>query len=148
MTRAHFRPCPQCSRHVRVTDAACPFCAVTFDAAFRSSPRPVPPSVRLSRAALAAFGSGTLSIAACGGAITGGVGSSGDAGKDTGATSAIDSGYEQQGEDSGIVTIAPYGQAPPPPPDDSGPGEPPPIDAAIDSPMPAPPYGLPPGPGP
>jgi hypothetical protein len=149
MTRAPFRPCPECSRHVRVTDAACPFCAVAFDAAFRTSPHPVPPSVRLSRAALVAFGTGTLSLAACGGALAGNVGGPGDAGKDTGATSAVDSGVEQQGDDSGFTTALPYGAFPPPEDAgvDSGPSEPPPIDAAIDSPLPAPPYGGVPEPG-
>ena len=63
MTRAHLRPCPGCSRHVRVSEGACPFCAASLDASFRAAPAPVPPSRRLSRAALFAFGTGTLVLA-------------------------------------------------------------------------------------
>ncbi len=63
MTRAHLRPCPGCSRHVRVSEGACPFCAASLDASFRAAPAPVPPSRRLSRAAHFAFGTGTLVLA-------------------------------------------------------------------------------------
>jgi hypothetical protein len=57
---AHLRPCPGCSRHVRVSEGACPFCGVSLDPSFRATPAPVGPSRRLSRAALFAFGTGTL----------------------------------------------------------------------------------------
>jgi hypothetical protein len=155
MTRPHLRPCPGCSRHLRVSDTACIFCGISLGASFRASPLPASPSVRLSRAALVAFGTGTLSLAAaCGGAIAGSAGPAADAGRDTGATSVPDSGDE----DSGTI-IAPYG-APPyggfptpdggfPTPDageadsgeaDSGNNEPP-KDAASDSTGVAPPYG-------
>jgi hypothetical protein len=58
MTAAHLRPCPGCSRHVRVSEGACPFCGVLLEPAFHVAPAPVGPSKRLSRAALFAFGTG------------------------------------------------------------------------------------------
>jgi hypothetical protein len=61
---AHLRPCPGCSRHVRVSERACPFCSATLDTSFQASPAPVGPSKRLSRAALFAFGTGTLVLPA------------------------------------------------------------------------------------
>ena len=57
---AHLRPCPGCSRHVRVSEGTCPFCGVLLEPAFRAAPAPIGPSRRLSRAALLAFGTGTL----------------------------------------------------------------------------------------
>jgi hypothetical protein len=64
MTSAHLRPCPSCSRHARVSEAACPFCGAEFADAFRASPRPKGPGARLTRAALVAFGTlGTGSLA-------------------------------------------------------------------------------------
>ena len=158
MSKSHLRPCPGCSRHVRVSDATCPFCGVALGASFGAAPVPVSPSVRLSRAALVAFGTGTLSLAAaCGGALAGSSEPPGDAGKDTGTTSARDSGSEEQ--DSGIIIAPPYG-APPygafPVPDsgegvvDSESTEPidsgaEPTDATFDSTGIAPPYGGVPG---
>jgi hypothetical protein len=65
MTNAHLRACPSCARHARVSETACPFCGAEFDQAFRSSPEPQGPRVRLARAALVAFGAlGTGSLAA------------------------------------------------------------------------------------
>lgn len=49
--------CPGCARHVRVTEVACPFCGLAFDAAFARTPSPRRPVGRLSRAALFAIGS-------------------------------------------------------------------------------------------
>jgi hypothetical protein len=63
MTHAHLRPCPACARHVRVSEAGCPFCGATFAESFRASPRPQPPAARLTRAALFALGTGTLALA-------------------------------------------------------------------------------------
>jgi hypothetical protein len=60
MIRSHLRPCAACSRHVRVSERACPFCHAATDEAFRRSPAPLPPSRRLSRAALFAYGTGAL----------------------------------------------------------------------------------------
>ncbi len=63
MTEAYLRPCPACSRHVRVSEGACPFCSVALDASFRAAPAPIGPSARLSRAALFAFSAGTAVLA-------------------------------------------------------------------------------------
>jgi hypothetical protein len=63
MKGSHLRACAKCSRHVRVSESACPFCGVALSEAFRASPAPLPPRARLSRAALFAFGTGTLALA-------------------------------------------------------------------------------------
>ena len=62
MTTAHLRPCPACSRHARVSEAACPFCGQALGPAFRAAPRPRTPSARLSRAAMVAVGAGALGL--------------------------------------------------------------------------------------
>jgi hypothetical protein len=64
MAHAHLHPCPGCARHVRVTDVVCPFCAATFDDSFHAVPELQAPRGRLTRAALFALGTGTLSVAA------------------------------------------------------------------------------------
>jgi hypothetical protein len=54
-----------------VTEVACPFCGGTLSESFRDSPGPLGPGVRLTRAALFAFGAGTLAVApGCSGAET------------------------------------------------------------------------------
>src|SRR3954469_20602120 len=61
-------PCPNCARHVRQSEAACPFCSVEL-ALGHVSPAPLP-RVRLGRAATFAFGAslvGATSLVACGG---------------------------------------------------------------------------------
>jgi hypothetical protein len=62
-------PCPSCDRHVRASEAACPFCAAALPVALRSSqPLPRSPATRLSRAALFALGTSAAALAAaCGG---------------------------------------------------------------------------------
>lgn len=66
MTSAHLVACPSCARHVRVNEATCPFCAsVVPNALRRAEPRRAP-AERLSRAALYAFGVGTLTVATAG----------------------------------------------------------------------------------
>jgi hypothetical protein len=65
MKRTPLFPCPTCARHVRVDDAACPFCASPLGEAFRRSTRSRAPATRLSRAALYALG---VTVTACGGA--------------------------------------------------------------------------------
>ena len=147
MTHAHLAACPACSRHVRVTETACPFCGGALADSFRAQTAPVPLTVRLSRAALLALGTGTLSLAAACGGATSSVPSDGGGGADAktsevpdGASSVFDSG--NGGYDSSNVAV-PYG-LPPPPPEDAG-TEPPPADAsAPDAHFVAPPYGLPP----
>jgi hypothetical protein len=64
-------PCPSCARHVRIADAACPFCGGALDDAFRETSaraaaartapaRSIGPGRRLGRAALFAFGGAAL----------------------------------------------------------------------------------------
>jgi hypothetical protein len=64
---SHLVPCPECSRHVRVSETACPFCATPLGLA--GTPEPQLPKTRLGRAATFAF-SATLAsataLAACG----------------------------------------------------------------------------------
>lgn len=57
-----FSPCPECSRHVRLTDAACPFCG--SDAARPVPKQPRRSTQRVTRAAL--FFAGVLGASACG----------------------------------------------------------------------------------
>jgi hypothetical protein len=62
----HLVPCPECNRHVRVSELECPFCALPLDLA--NTPPPQLPRGRLSRAATLAFGATLVSataIAAC-----------------------------------------------------------------------------------
>lgn len=64
----HLVPCPSCARHVRQSEASCPFCAVELALGHVSSP--AVPRVRLGRAATFAFGAslvGATSLVACGG---------------------------------------------------------------------------------
>ena len=65
---SHLVPCPECSRHVRVSETECPFCALPLDLA--GTPEPRLPRERLSRAATLAFGATLASataLAACSG---------------------------------------------------------------------------------
>lgn len=57
-----LQPCPSCDRHVRSTDAACPFCAAPIAP---EAPRPIPTG-RLTRAAIFASALATGGAAACG----------------------------------------------------------------------------------
>ena len=86
----HLVPCPECSRHVRVSETECPFCALPLDLA--GTPEPQLPKTRLGRAATFAF-SATLAsvtaVAACGGEATETSGAGAAAGKTSnGGTSA------------------------------------------------------------
>jgi hypothetical protein len=123
-----------------VSEAACPFCGAPFDSSFGAGPAPVPPAVRLSRAALVALGTGSITLAAaCGGATLP------IPPQDAGSSTA------EAGTEYDANTAVPYGL----PPfdastgDDTGTNEP--ADAGPDTngyalPYGAPPYGLPPGP--
>ena len=65
---SRLRPCPACARHVRASDARCPFC----DGALGPAHASPTPRGRLHRAAQMAFGSAlAASLAGCG---TGGPG--------------------------------------------------------------------------
>ena len=65
---AHLVPCPSCSRHVRSSESACPFCASAL--APSAGPAPRSPGQRLSRAALFALGASAAAVAACAGSTT------------------------------------------------------------------------------
>ena len=117
------RPCPSCARHVRVSEAACPFCGASLDRSLQTTPAPLPPAARLSRAALFALGASTVSLAAaCGGATVGADGPlPGEAG------SAPSDGSDKRAD---VGTIAPpYGFMPLP------------VDAGADGPSLGPMYG-------
>ena len=60
---SHLVACPACARHVRASEATCPFCKGALDETTRSTPQRQGPSARLSRAALYAFGVGSLTAA-------------------------------------------------------------------------------------
>jgi hypothetical protein len=71
MNKARLLACPSCLRHVRVTEDTCPFCAGAVPASFRNLPAPRPPTRRLSRAALYAFGATSIGlVTACSGSVT------------------------------------------------------------------------------
>jgi len=79
----HLVPCPSCGRHVRASEARCPFCEAEQGAA--PAPRPVP-SGRLSRAATLAFGAmlGAAAATGCGSDGDDDSGGAGDAGESAG----------------------------------------------------------------
>ena len=97
--------CPGCSRHIRSTERACPFCqsAVVFGV----PPARVLPRRRLSRAALA-FGASTLAVAtlSCGGVS--GTGIDDEAGLAEGATD----GARDAAHDGHCMSAALYGGFP------------------------------------
>ncbi len=122
MTHA-LAPCPSCSRHVRTSEASCPFCRAALTGETLVGGLVPGPSIRLSRAAAFAF---TASVAVAG--CTAGSSLGLDGGADD-ASAPNDAGKKDSGfqNDSGIQQddggIAPpygapaYGQ---PPPFDSG----------------------------
>lgn len=82
-------PCPTCARHVRVSEATCPFCAASLP----DTKTPMPgTSQRLSRAAAYAF---TATVAAAtGGALVACSSSSAQTQALYGAPAVIDSGSD------------------------------------------------------
>lgn len=64
MSQSHLSACPGCSRHVRVSESACPFCGATLSGAFRAAAAPAATPVGLGRAALYALGATSLAVAA------------------------------------------------------------------------------------
>ena len=60
---AMLRVCPGCSRHVRVSEPACPFCGREFDDVSRAVASPRPPALRrLGRAAMFALSACSASL--------------------------------------------------------------------------------------
>lgn len=58
-----LEPCPQCRRHVRLSETSCPFCAADVRV-LSALPERAMPATRLGRAALFAFGAGAAALAA------------------------------------------------------------------------------------
>jgi hypothetical protein len=72
MNKTRLLACPACSRHLRASEANCPFCGAEVPTEFKDAPAPRGPGRRLSRAALYAFGATSLGLAtACSGSVTG-----------------------------------------------------------------------------
>jgi hypothetical protein len=142
----HLAPCPSCARHVRVSEARCPFCDGGLNDTFHALPAPQPPMRRLKRAALYAVGASGLVLGAC------------SSSSSNTMTQALYGGppadAAADAADGGQV-VALYG-APPAdvwaPPADAGVdvqgvalyGGPPPQDAAVDVPQVMALYGAPP----
>lgn len=116
-----LHPCPSCSRHVRPTEAACPFCASAFPDGFGAARRPEIANANrgLTRAALL-FASATA-IAGCG--ETTGVdntsssgktsSSGGSSGTASGSSSgSVSSSSGSTSSSSGDVPVPMYGPAP------------------------------------
>ncbi len=73
MNKSHLVSCAGCARHVRASEAVCPFCRSELPQALRESLPRRPPPARLTRAALFAIGTGAATIAtACGGNVESG----------------------------------------------------------------------------
>jgi hypothetical protein len=64
MNKPRLLACPSCSRHVRMTEQACPFCASSLPETFAATPAPRAPTKRLNRGALYAFASTSITVAA------------------------------------------------------------------------------------
>jgi hypothetical protein len=122
MSKPHLVACPSCARHVRVSEAACPFCGVGLPASLRASAPPEPPGVRLARAAMFALGAGTAVLASdCGSSTPLGGGPPGTIFvppygippvPDAGADGADDGGSDTGTDDGGTTEIPAYGLAP------------------------------------
>jgi hypothetical protein len=72
MSLAHLVTCPSCSRHVRASEGTCPFCSTAVPDAVRAILPRRPPTERMSRAALYAFGVGSVAVAAACGSTSSG----------------------------------------------------------------------------
>ncbi len=87
MSRSQLIPCRGCSRHVRTSDAACPFCGAALSLQARTRPAPEVPRGHLSRAALFAIGAAAAAAAA-----TASVGCSGKTDGEVGDSGVVDAG--------------------------------------------------------
>ena len=91
-------PCPSCARHVRTSDASCPFCG----AATVQAPAPLVARGRLSRAALLAVGAaGALAAADCGGSTSSPEPASDASAADDASSGSTSSGSTSSGSSSG-----------------------------------------------
>ncbi|HVW26688.1 MAG TPA: hypothetical protein VHC69_15075 [Polyangiaceae bacterium] len=57
--------CAACRRHIRRSEATCPFCGVGVTSEVAGAPEPMMPPGRLSRAALMAFAAAAVGTTAC-----------------------------------------------------------------------------------
>jgi hypothetical protein len=96
---SRFVVCPDCQRHVRRTEAACPFCASAIPIELRDQDLPAPPagaSRSQAYAFRAAILASTLSAMGCGSTTTtgggGNGGASGSGGTSSGGTGGIGTG--------------------------------------------------------
>ncbi len=125
---AHLAPCPACSRHVRVSEHACPFCGEALPAALRTV-QPPRPQARVKRAVL--YASAFALTTGCGGAT-----SATPDGAPADALAVSDAPHDAPGVSDGTADA----------PGDAGTPEdalPPPRDASEDHPFIVPPYGTP-----
>ena len=88
--------CPSCTRHIRASESACPFCDTVLDAPLR-----IPPDTnrRLGRAAAFVFGA-AIAVSACGDDVTindDGSGGSADGGNGQGGDAEGGGGQSAQG---------------------------------------------------
>jgi hypothetical protein len=109
---ATLLPCPDCARHIRRIEAACPFCGAPVPVGFGESARLVVAEPVLSRAAIL-FATATT-VAGCGGiTATQAQDASGDVPNDS--ANSMDSGGSADGSQSPDVSPGPlpaYGPAP------------------------------------
>ncbi len=112
MTKSHLRPCAACARHIRVSELACPFCRAEQSAAARTSPAPLAPRARLTRAAMFALGTSAAAVASGCGAQASESKVVDDAGQ----------GAADTGTDAPIIPVPSYGQPGPPVQEDASGG--------------------------
>jgi hypothetical protein len=131
----HLVPCPNCRRHIRCDEAACPFCGAK--PAARCTASAFRPIGRMSRAALVAAGTAGSLLGAleCGGQVneptdSGAVSSGSSSGSSSSSPSDAD---REEGMSDGAPMDAPTEAA-----TDA------PRDAPREAPSVVPPYGLPP----
>ncbi len=143
MTPSHLLACSGCARHVRSSEASCPFCGHDLAEDARAHAARQAPTQRLSRAALYAFGVGSLTVAtACGGTVASTSGGHHDGGTvaDAGGQEPdVGVGQPVYGAPFDAAFAPPYGIAPPfdaEEPSDAGAPEP---DATVGQPV----YGAP-----
>ncbi|HVU02360.1 MAG TPA: hypothetical protein VHE30_11440 [Polyangiaceae bacterium] len=114
---SHLIPCPGCSRHLRRSESACPFCGADVRATMTVAPERTMPTSRLGRGALFAFAAATVGAVACGGSSDTNTGSNGidkgDASTEDGSsgTGGVDgSGGLSSGDGGSAVALygAPY----------------------------------------
>jgi hypothetical protein len=113
MRESHLRACPTCARHVRVTEAACPFCGGALSAAFRAAAAPLPPrTTGLTRAALFALGTGTLAFAPGCSSSPSSVVDGGGGGSEDSSAPIVDAAYGGPpiGDSGGVAPV--YGAPP------------------------------------